>query len=69
MHPQLLPAAPPVVALGFSLEVIAIFTAVVALSVYADLWAHRDGREITLRNAAAWSALWIGLALGFGGYL
>lgn len=69
MNPQLLPAAPPVVALGFSLEVIAIFTAVVALSVYADLWAHRDGREITLRNAAAWSALWIGLALGFGGYL
>lgn len=69
MHPQLLPAAPPAVALGFSLEVIAIFSVVVALSVYADLWSHRDGREITLRNAAAWSLLWIGLALGFGGYL
>jgi len=69
MHPQLVPAAPPVIALGFSLEVIAIFTAVLALSVYADLWSHRDGKEITLRGAARWSALWIGLSLGFAFYL
>ncbi len=69
MHPQLVPAAPPVFALGFSLEVIVIFTLVVALSVYADLWSHRDGKEITLRGAARWSLLWICLALGFAGYL
>jgi tellurite resistance protein TerC len=28
---------------------------------------HRDAHEVGLREAAVWSAIWIGLGLGFGG--
>jgi tellurite resistance protein TerC len=28
---------------------------------------HRDAHEVSLREAAAWSAVWIGLGLAFGG--
>ena len=28
---------------------------------------HRDAHEVSLREAAAWSAVWIALGLGFGG--
>lgn len=54
---------------GFPLEVILIFFSVVGLSVYLDLVAHRNSTEITVGNAAKWSAFWISLALMFYGYL
>lgn len=43
----------------------ALFTTVAAM-LAADLFTHRDGHEIRFREAALWSALWIGVGLGFG---
>ena len=40
-------------------------TVVVALAV--DLLAHRKAHVIGFREAAWWSALWVGLAIAFGG--
>ncbi|MFF2523467.1 TerC family protein [Streptomyces liangshanensis] len=39
-------------------------TVIVALAV--DLLAHREAHVIAFREAAAWSAAWVGLALVFG---
>lgn len=54
---------------GFPLETLAIFFAVIALSVYVDLFAHKGAKEIDLKDAGLWSVFWIGLALAFYGYL
>lgn len=54
---------------GFPLEVIAIFFAVILVSVYLDLVAHKDTAEITFSDAVKWSAFWISLALSFYVYL
>ncbi|EAR21076.1 TerC/Alx family metal homeostasis membrane protein [Nitrococcus mobilis] len=54
---------------GFPLETVVIFFAVIGLSVYADLFAHRKSQEITLKDASLWSVFWIGLALAFYVYL
>lgn len=54
---------------GFPLETIAIFFAVIGLSVYVDLALHKHSTEITVADAAKWSVFWIFLALCFYGYL
>lgn len=54
---------------GFPLEAVAIFFAVIGLSVYLDLFAHRHTKEISVGDAAAWSVFWIALALCFYSYL
>ena len=54
---------------GFPLEAIIIFFAVIALSVYLDLFAHRKVKEITVKDAAMWSVFWVFLALAFYVYL
>jgi tellurite resistance protein TerC len=54
---------------GFPIEAIAIFFAVIGLSVYLDLFAHRKATEISVGDAARWSVFWIALALLFYGYL
>lgn len=43
------------------------FAAVVVTSLTVDLLAHRNDHVIGFREAARWSALWVGLAAGFGG--
>lgn len=46
------------------------FTAFVLAMVALDLLVlHRDAREVSIRQAAAWSAAWVLLALGFGAVL
>lgn len=54
---------------GFPLETLVIFFAVVLLSVYLDLFAHKHSKEISVADAAKWSAFWIILAMGFYAYL
>lgn len=54
---------------GFPLEAILIFLAVVAISIYLDLFAHRRVEEISVRDAAKWSIIWVALALCFYVYL
>jgi tellurite resistance protein TerC len=55
--------------IGFPIETIVIFYAVVLLSVYVDLVAHRRSPEITPANAAKWTVFWVFLALLFYVYL
>ncbi len=46
------------------------FTAFVLAMLALDLFVlHRDAREVSVRQAAAWSAVWVLLALGFGAVL
>lgn len=45
----------------------AVFAATVVISLVIDLVAHRGAHVIGFREAAAWSGLWVGLALIFGG--
>lgn len=54
---------------GFPVETIAIFFGVIALSVWADLFAHRKTKEISLKDAGLWSGFWVMLAVAFYGYL
>lgn len=54
---------------GFPLEAIFIFFSVLFLSVYLDLFAHRNTKEISVKDASLWSLFWIGLALAFYGYI
>ncbi|MEU3660269.1 TerC family protein [Streptomyces sp. NPDC032940] len=44
----------------------AAFAATVVVSLTVDLLAHRRAHVIGFREAAAWSGLWVGLALVFG---
>jgi len=46
----------------------AVFAALVAGAMIVDLAVGR-GRDPSLRSAALWSAIWIGLALAFGGWI
>ncbi|MBE1237569.1 TerC/Alx family metal homeostasis membrane protein [Phaeovibrio sulfidiphilus] len=54
---------------GFPLETLGIFVCVVAVSIFMDLFAHRNSTEIRLRDAVGWSVFWVSLALSFYGYL
>ena len=48
----------------------AAFTAFVVAMLALDLLVlHRDARAVSLRQAATWSAVWVLLALAFGGLL
>src|SRR5690242_6752278 len=42
-----------------------LFAGIVVLFLFLDLYAHRAGRPVDVRNAAIWSVLWFALALGF----
>ncbi|ATW47162.1 TerC family protein [Streptomyces xantholiticus] len=43
-----------------------VFAAAVLVSLAVDLLAHRQAHVIGFREAAAWSCVWVGLALVFG---
>jgi tellurite resistance protein TerC len=47
------------------LGVLGIILAMLAI----DLFAHRDAHVIGVREAAAWSAFWVALGVGFGGII
>jgi tellurite resistance protein TerC len=55
--------------MGFPLETIVIFVVTVLISLYMDLWVHRDAKEITLRGSILWSLFWIALSMCFYGYI
>ena len=42
---------------------------VVVVMLAIDLLMHRDHHVITMREAAAWSGVWVAIGLGFGGLL
>jgi tellurite resistance protein TerC len=48
----------------------AVFLAFVIAMLALDLFVvHRRAREVSLREAGAWSAVWIAIGVGFGGLL
>lgn len=55
--------------LGFPIEAIVIFVAVISISVWLDLFAHRKAQEIKIKDAALWSVAWILISLGWYAYL
>ena len=55
--------------LGLPAEAFFIFISIVLLSIWADLFSHKDAEEIAVSNAVKWSLFWIALALGFYLYL
>jgi len=54
---------------GFPAEVLVIFSLVIGVSLYADLAAHRNSKEISFVDAMKWSFVWVALAICFYGYL
>lgn len=55
--------------IGFPVETVIIFVAVVAFSLFLDLYAHRKKEATTLRSACLWSLFWVALSVAFGIYL
>lgn len=53
----------------YSLFELCLFVVIVVVSLWTDLRAHRHDQVISVKNAAAWSAVWIALALAFCGYV
>jgi tellurite resistance protein TerC len=48
----------------------AAFAGFLVVVLVLDLFVlHRRAREVSLNEAAAWSAVWVGMGLGFGGLL
>ncbi|WP_051027924.1 TerC family protein [Nocardia higoensis] len=43
--------------------------AVILTMLAVDLFAHRKAHVVGVREAAVWSAVWVGLAVGFGGLI
>lgn len=55
--------------MGFPIETLIVFVVTVLVSLYVDLWVHRDAEVITLRGSVIWSLFWIGLSMCFYGYI
>lgn len=54
---------------AFDLIEISFFAFFIASALALDLWTHRREKTISLQNAIVWSALWIGLAVIFSGWI
>ena len=48
---------------------VAIFLVAIVLFLIIDLKTHKEDEPITLKNAAIWSAIWVGVGIGFAGYV
>ena len=47
-----------------------VFGVVIAVMLALDLFVfHRDAHEVSMREAGIWSAVWVGLGLGFGAFV
>ncbi len=53
----------------FHPSIIIGFFAMIFLFLVIDLKAHKADKPVTIRNAAMWSAIWIGLAMCFAGFI
>lgn len=54
---------------GFPLLDIIVLAGVLILSILVDFLGHKDGKEIGIKSALAWSAFWIALALGYYAFI
>jgi tellurite resistance protein TerC len=57
-------------AVNFDLTTWAVLLGVIVAMLALDLFVfHRDAHEVSIREAAAFSAMWIALGLGFGAFV
>ena len=54
---------------GHSLMEVFLFAALVAVCMWLDLHAHSKDKPVSARDAALWTAAWVGLALAFAAYV
>lgn len=52
-----------------SLTEVLIFFVLVAACLWCDLHAHRSDKPVSARDAALWTCVWVGLAMGFAAYI
>ncbi len=55
--------------MGFPLDLVIIFIVTICVSLFLDLWAHRNAEEISLKGSVAWSVFWIALSMCFYVYI
>ena len=55
--------------LGFPTETVIVFIALAVGAIIIDLFMHRDGKPVSLKNAALWSIFWVAVAMLFAGFL
>lgn len=48
---------------------LSVFAILLILGISADLYAHKDSKEISFKDATIWSIIWVMLSLAFGGYI
>ena len=53
----------------YTLANVTVFAVLVIAALLLDLFAHRQDRAISMRDAALWSIFWVLLSLGFAGYV
>lgn len=46
-----------------------MFALIVGFMLWLDLKDHKSGKAVTLKDAAIWSAIWVGVSLAFAGYI
>ena len=54
---------------GITLPQILVFLIPFVLAVVIDLRSHKSGHQISMGDAARWSAIWVLCAIAFGGYV
>jgi len=48
---------------------VSVFCLIVVVALLVDLFAHKQDKPISMKNAAVWSLVWVALGLGFGVYV
>ena len=53
----------------YTLTNVIVFVVLVIAALLLDLFAHRQDKAISMRDAGLWSVFWVLLSLGFAGYI
>ncbi|OYT73907.1 MAG: tellurium resistance protein TerC [Chloracidobacterium sp. CP2_5A] len=59
----------PALSAASNLVQILVFVALVFLFLWIDLASGKSDRPVSMRKAAAWSAIWVAVSLAFAGYV
>lgn len=51
------------------LTTLSVFVLLILAGISADLYAHKDSKDISFKDATLWSIVWVLISVIFGGYL